>query len=275
MPKPPLVLTSCNRKGGCFKTSSIFHLAGAYAASGSRVLLLDLDPQASLSQTFFGSVKIEELDPNASIAGLFDDARPAAPEDVIFETHLENIWIAPACDQLGDYNLPKPHEQGLIQDVIAQLIMEVGDSVDVVLIDTPPNLQLLTWAAMAASDFVITPVIPEQYASQGLVHVRRFIEAVVQTKRPSLRWLGLVLAMVQSRVSIHKSFEEKLREGYGDLVFNQTIPLATVFKESVLNKTPVTQFQAKSAGAKALDTLHSEITSRIATPAIHELQKAA
>jgi len=275
MSKPPLVLTSSNRKGGCSKTSLIFHLAGAFANSGSRVLLLDLDPQASLSQTFFGSVKIEELEASQSIAGLFDEQQPKAPEDVIFETHLEKVWISPACDGLGDYNLPKPHECGLLQDVISQLIMEVAGSVDVVLIDTPPNLQLLTWSAMAASDFVITPVIPEQYASQGLVHVRRFIEAVVQAKRPSLRWLGLLIAMVQSRVSIHKTFEQKLREGYGDLVFEQTMPLATVFKEAVLNQTPVASFQPRAAGAKALLNLHTEITSRMAASASNELQKAA
>ena len=117
---------------------------------------------------------------------------------------------------------------------------------------------------MVASQFVVTPVIPEDYAAQGLVHVKRFIEHVIAKKNPQLRWLGLMLAMVQSRVSIQAAYEESLRDAYGDLVFDAKVPLATVFKEAVAMKTPVTIYKPKTPGARSVTKLHAEILSRVA-----------
>jgi cellulose biosynthesis protein BcsQ len=96
------------------------------------------------------------------------------------------------------------------------------------------------------------------------VHVRRFIDEIGKTKNPRIRWLGLLLAMVQSRVSVHAAYEQKLREVYGDLVFENKIPLATVFKEAVSAKKPVTEFNAKSVGAQALKKVYGEVMQRIA-----------
>lgn len=267
MPDRPTVICTANRKGGCFKTSGIFHLSGAFAADKKRVLLIDMDPQGSLSQTFFGSQKVESLPAERSLAALFDEHGIQRIEDIIYQTHLKGIYICPACDALGKHNDGEPVAGGWKQDVIDQMITEVGHHFDVVLIDTPPNLQLLTWAAMVAADFVITPVIPEEYAAQGLVHVRRFIDGVGAGKNPKIRWLGLLLAMVQSRVSVHAAYEEKLREVYGELVFHTKIPLAAVFKEAVSAKTPVADFNKKTPGARAIGKLYKEITARIQSQA--------
>lgn len=270
----PTVICTANRKGGCFKTSGIFHLSGAFAAENKNILLIDMDPQGSLSQTFFGSEKVESMPAERSVAGLFDEQGIQRIEDIIYETHLDGTYICPACDALGKHNDGEPIAGGWKQDVIDQLITDIGDPFDVVLIDTPPNLQLLTWAAMVAADFVITPVIPEEYAAQGLVHVRRFIDGVGTNKNPNIRWLGLLLAMVQARVSVHAAYEEKLREVYGDLVFDTKIPLAAVFKEAVSGRTPVTEFNKKTAGARAVKKLYKEINTRIQSQAT-PVKKAA
>jgi chromosome partitioning protein len=234
----PLVLTTCNRKGGCFKTSGIYHLAGAFSEEKKRILLIDLDPQASLSQTFFGPSAIERWPADRSVCALFDDAMPPDPEYIIHQTSIPAISICPACDALTAFNDGRPAECDWQQDVILQLINEVAPHFDLVLIDTPPNLQLMTWAAMAASHFVFTPVIPEDYAAQGLVHVKRFIEQVTARKNSQLRWLGLLLCMVQ-KVAVHKVYEGSLRTAYTDLVFDASVPLAAAFKESVAAKLPL------------------------------------
>src|SRR4051794_7026299 len=100
MEATPLIASFLNRKGGVGKTSSVFHLAGCYARSGRRVLICDLDPQASLSQGFFGPRAVEELPAEATVAALFDDTRDPAADDIVHDTAFENLFIVPATNDL-------------------------------------------------------------------------------------------------------------------------------------------------------------------------------
>src|SRR4051812_2465008 len=90
-----------NRKGGVGKTSSVFHLAGHYANTGRKVLVCDLDPQASLSQGFFGPTYVEALPKEATVAALFDDALDPDPDQLIHKSSFENLWIVPASNDLS------------------------------------------------------------------------------------------------------------------------------------------------------------------------------
>jgi chromosome partitioning protein len=262
MARPKLVLTSSNRKGGCFKTSSVYHLGGALAQKGKRVLLVDTDPQASLSQTFFGSVEIEQFKEEESLVALFNDRYDPDPGRIIYETTTENIWIVPGCDGLSIWNQSDPAGFGKYEQAIATFLAGLGEHFDCVLIDTPPNLQMLTWSALVASDFCITPVIPEDYAAQGLVHVKRFIRACKEKSNPRLDWLGLVVAMVQSRLAVHTAYETVLRENYADFVFQTTVPLAAVFKEAIAARKPVSIYKKNTKPAKAIIALADEILER-------------
>ena len=262
MADSPLVLVSSNRKGGCAKTSTIFHLGGEFARRKQRVLLLDCDPQASLSQSFFGSRTVEQLDPAASLAALFDDRMSAAPSELIYDTSFEQIKIVPACDGLTKFNYPEPTSHGWLQDTIRQFVAEVRGDFDCILIDTPPNLQLLTWAAMVGADYCLTPVVPEDYAAQGLLHVKRFIESVQSTRNGNLRWMGLLISMQQKRLGIHSVYEQVMRDAYGDLVMATTVPHAAILKEAVAMKTPIGIHKPKIAGAKIIAQLANEILER-------------
>ena len=258
----PLVLVSSNRKGGCFKSSGTFHLGGAFAARGMRTLLLDADPQGSLSQSFFSSRVVEELAAGESLAALFDDRLGTSPLTLVHATPIENLAIVPASGHLTQFNHADPKAHGWLQDSLRQFIVELGDRFDCVLIDTPPNLQLVTWAAMVASDFVLTPVIPEDYAAQGLVHVKRFIEDVQASRNGALRWMGLLLTMVQNRLGVHVAYERVIRQAYGQLVLDTVIPHAAIFKEAVAAKTPVTLYKPRVAAAKTVTQLAEEIARR-------------
>jgi chromosome partitioning protein len=262
MPDKPLVLTSSNRKGGCAKTSSIFHVGGFFSSRGLRTLLIDCDPQGSLTQSFYTSQEFEQLPDARAVTALFDDRFNPAPAAVIHPSPFPNLAVVPASPGLTDFNHAKPSGQGWLQSCLAQFCVEVAGQFDCVLIDTPPNLQLLTWAALAASDFVLTPVIPEDYAAQGLVHVRRFIEDVQAARNPSLRWLGLLLTMVQNRLGVHVAYEQAMRDAYGELVLATTLPQSAIFKEAVAAKTPVTLYKPTNAGSKAVIQLAGEIAGR-------------
>src|SRR4051812_4612319 len=158
-----------NRKGGVGKTSSVFHLAGSYARTGRRVLLCDLDPQASLSQGFFGPKAVEQLPKERTVAALFDDSLDPTPDDLVYETKFPGIWLAPASNHMDNDNTPRPQEAEN-QETIRDFLDEVKRHFDVILIDCPPNLHLCSWASLLASDFVVVPVIPEDFSSQGLIY---------------------------------------------------------------------------------------------------------
>lgn len=266
MSHPPRVIVSSNRKGGIGKTSFVFHTAGELSRRKERVLVIDCDPQASLSQSFFGSRTVEEFDPARSVVALFDDRMNPAPELIIHATNFAGISVVPATEPLTSFNHPDPARHGFLQDALSQFVAEIRGSFDVVLIDTPPNLQLLTWAAMVAADYCVTPVVPEDYSAQGVIHVKRFIEEVQRTRNAKLRWLGLLMSMVQARLGIHKVYEQVMRDAYGELVLDTSIPHATNFKEAVSLKTPVTLGKKTNAAVKAIKSLVDEIAKRTTNP---------
>lgn len=261
MESSSFIASFLNRKGGVGKTSSVFHLAGAYALEGLKVLVCDLDPQASLSQGFFGPAFVESLPKEATIAALFDDALDPVPDDIIHRTPFDKLFIAPASNDLTDHNTPRP-EDADSQEALRDFLSEVRSDFDLVLIDCPPNLQLCSWAALLASDFVVVPVIPEDFSSQGLIYVQQAIDAAMTNRNPRLRLLGYMLTMYNRQLGIHKAYEKLLREQYGDLVLDTAVPLATAFKESVTRRHPVGLDKPRSVAAEAVKALGEELRLR-------------
>src|SRR5262245_61630669 len=125
MDATPFIASFLNRKGGVGKSSSVFHLAGTFAAEGSRVLVCDLDPQASLSQGYFGPEFVERLPKSATVAALFDDAYDPDPAEIIRQTPFANISIAPASNDLTDHNTPRPEEAGEYEESLRDFLDEV------------------------------------------------------------------------------------------------------------------------------------------------------
>ena len=250
-----------NQKGGCGKSSTCFHLAGAFAASGLKVLLVDNDPQGSLSQGFFGSSIVEELAAERTLAAAFSDLA-IAPPSIIAATGLNGIDICPANHLLGKYNTPCPEETGMEQFAFRQFLDEMIDF-DIVLIDCPPNLYRCSWTAMIACDFVIIPVPPEDFGTQGLRSVHQAVENA-RLLSPSLRLLGHLVTRSDRRLLVHRAYESKLRTLYGDAVFSTVIPEASAFKVSLACRLPVELHNAKSRSADLTRQLSREILDRIA-----------
>ena len=162
----PTTICLINQKGGCGKSSTCFHLAGAFAASGLSVLLIDADPQGSLSQGFFGSNCVESLEPASCLTTLFDDASFfKSYESLVRQTMFDNIVVAPTNHSLNKFNTPTPGDAGMDQFLLREFI-ELQDDIDIVLIDCPPNLYRCSWTAMIAADFVLIPVPPEDFGTQ-------------------------------------------------------------------------------------------------------------
>jgi chromosome partitioning protein len=261
---PATAVTLLNQKGGVGKTSTTFHLAGTLARDGRRVLVADVDPQASLTQGFEGPNFMRSLSRQESIASLFGDDLSPAPDELIRPTGFPNVWLVPGSAHLTRHNVPEPHLAPLDQQrVLCDFVAEVRDRFDLIFFDCPPNLHLCSWAALAASDHLICPLQAEDFGSQGVAAILDCVEAVLHGANPRLNLLGFLLTMFNPRLGIHKAYESMLRELYGPQVFSTTIPIGTDFKEAIAQRKPIAMHKPKGASARSIKDLADEIFARL------------
>jgi chromosome partitioning protein len=257
------VITLLNQKGGVGKTSTCYHLAGTLAASGRRVLLLDNDPQASLTQGFLGPQATRQLAPAETIASVY--AQEAIPGQVIHPSGVPNLDLLAGSRHAASYNIPDAHEaEWPVQTAIREFLSDVVPHYDIVLIDCPPNLHLCSWAALVASDVLVVPLQPEDFGAQGIADVQESIDRVVSGPNPSLILLGFLITMSNARLAVHKGFEQLLRTMYGPAVFNTVVPISTDFKEAIIQRKPVAQYKPRGAASKSMKALAEEMSTRLA-----------
>lgn len=245
-----------NRKGGVGKSSTTLHLGGTLAKRGHRVLLVDNDAQASLTQAAWGPRALQDLDPGRSIAAAY--AGEPLPEQIVHPWGLDNLWLIPGHQETEQFNLPLTDERQTGLSCLKDVLRSTSDDFDFCLIDCAPNLNACSMAAMVAGDWVITPLQAEDFGSQGLVAVNRAIRQV-----GSARILGYLLTMFNPRLGIHQAYSRSLRELYGDLVLRTVVPISTAYKESVAARLPISHFSPRSAAAKIFVSLADEIEQRI------------
>ena len=251
-----------NQKGGCGKSSTCFHLSGAFAALGLRVLLIDADPQGSLSQGFFGSAHVEHLVMQETVAAIFDESNFFLnQQNIVVSTPFANICIAPTNHRLSQFNTPCPETTGMDQFAMREFIAE-QQGYDIVLIDCPPNLYRCSWTAMVATDYVLIPVPPEDFGTQGLRAVHSAIGNVRQLN-PDIRRLGHLITRSDGRLLVHRSYEERLRKVYPAMVMTTVIPELSAFKVSQARRQPVEFLDSTSQAANLTRGLAREILDRI------------
>ena len=257
-----ITLCLINQKGGCGKSSTCFHLAGAFAAAGQRVLLVDVDPQGSISQAFFGSSAVEQLARWQTMAALFDErCERIDPAILIQPTKIAGLHILPANHHLAAFNQPSPEASGVMQFALRDFL-EPLPSFDIVLFDCPPNLYQCSWNAMIAAEHVLIPIPPEDFGTQGIRAVHQAV-ANARVLNPALRRLGHVITRSDRRMLVHRHYEARLREQYGELVLETVIPELSAFKVSLACRQPVQMHDPDSKAAATTRQLANEILQRI------------
>lgn len=264
----PKIVCLLNQKGGVGKTSSCYHLAGTLAKLGLRVVLVDNDPQASLTQGFFGPETMQALDPAVTVAAAYDPDEEPIASALVVPTGFEGVSIVPGSPALTSYNMMAPETWGRSVGGLRDFLADLGDGPDLVLIDNPPNLHLCSVAALAASDALVVPLQAEDFGSQGLGPVRAAVASVREALNPGLSLAGYLITMYDRRLGIHLAYEAKLREMFGGDVFASAFPLAKDYKEAVAARQPISHYKPRSAGAKAARVVAEELLERIARPAV-------
>jgi chromosome partitioning protein len=257
------VICILNQKGGVSKSTTTFHLGGALAKLGRRVLIVDNDPQASLTQGAIGTDAALEIPAEASLAAVYS-GEPVAFGSLVRPLPFPGIDLLPNTEHSARHNLAEPHARPWAeQSAMVELLDGLRPAYDAILVDCPPNLYLASWAALAASDALIIPVQPEDYGIQGLAAVERSINLVRATINPRLATLGVLVSMYASRKAVHRTYDEILRATYGDAVFVTRIPHAVDFPEATMRHTPIPWYRPRSAAAKAMAALAVEVLARL------------
>lgn len=259
---PPFTVAVVNRKGGCSKTSTCYHLSGAFARMGKKVLLVDLDPQSNLTQGFFGPEASEKLPDQKTALALFRNDLDPDPDKVIQPTPFENVSIVAGASSVEDFNRSEPTKAGSYQTALRSFLKEAAGRFDVTLIDCPPVLQLCTWNALVAADCVLVPLQPEDFGAQGISSIQRFVDVALQNYNPRLRLLGYLITQ-KKRLAIHIAYEKQLRSVYGSKVFDSVFPERGDFATSVSALKPVEYFKPKSTAAADIRAIAEEILRRI------------
>lgn len=256
---PARVLAVANQKGGVGKTTTAVNLAACLAALGQRVLLLDLDPQANATS----GLGLEKI-PGASAYAALLGQEPLAPR--IRPTAFERLEIIPSeLDLCGaDVELPRL-ERHLHRLALALEPLRADASRDLILVDCPPSLGILTLNAFAAADHLLVPLQCEYYALEGISMLTRLLDQIRSGgANPRLSLLGVVMTMFDSRTRLSQQVVAEVRAHFKELVFDTVIPRTTRLAEAPSHGQPIIAYDPYSAGAAAYEVLAQEVLTRLA-----------
>ena len=253
---PARVITLCNQKGGVGKTTTAINLGAAMAEFGRRVLLVDFDPQASLTVGF-------GLNPNrveTTIYHLIMDSGVTL-DDVVVPTSVPGIDLIPSNIDFAGAEMQLINEVGR-EHLMSRALAPAVQRYDIILIDCQPSLGLLTVNALTASDGVIVPLECEYFALRGVALLAGAIDKVQQRINPRLTIVGLLGTMYDGRTLHSREVLRTLVEGWGDQVFHTVIRRTVKFSEATVAGEPLTAYASTSAGAEGYRQLAKEVLAR-------------
>lgn len=249
------------RKGGVGRTPICQNLAGACADRKARILLVDQDPQGSLSKNFFGKELVNGLEAHQTAAAIYRGLKQS--QAVIHETVVPGVSIVPANDHMQEFDYFPREAKDAKVFALRKFIKKVECDFNMILIDTPPNAGNLPVAASwAACDYSLTVIQPTKNAIEAIADIKARIASVLTTTNPGLCDLGCLLTNVKN-TKVHRGYVRAVRQLYGENIFRTMIPTRTIFEEAITARMPVTHYRPKSDVAEGFRQALGEIGQKI------------
>ena len=248
------IVAIANQKGGVGKTTTAVNLAAGVALLGKRVLLVDMDPQGNATSGL-------GIDPRSLKTTVYNClVNYVKFQDAVQVTEVNGLSLLPANADLSgaEIELVNVEER---EKLLRHFLRDVEQLFDVIFLDCPPTLGILTVNALVAAHSILVPVQCEYYAMEGLSRLVGNIDRVRQSFNPDLELEGIVLTMFDARNTLARQVVEQVREHFKDVVYSTVIPRNVTLAEAPSYGRPAMLYNVASAGAQAYLSLAKEFVS--------------
>lgn len=241
-----------NQKGGVGKTTTAINLAASLAARRRRTLLVDMDPQGNASSGF-------DLRTDENTKNIYDVMLGEARiEDAVIRDVRPRLSVIPSDVNLAACEIQLSHRENR-NTILKEELNRIRESYEFIIIDCPPSLNILTLNAMCAGDTVLVPLQCEYYALEGLAQLMKTVSLISERLNPDLLIEGIVFTMYDSRTNLANEVVENVEQNTDKKIYKAIIPRNVRLAEAPSYGMPITEYDPKSAGARAYDALSKKV----------------
>lgn len=251
-----VVISITNQKGGVGKTTTAVNLAYYLSKSNKKILLIDFDPQGNATSGLgFDKQALE-----ATMADVVTKSKTL--DEVTIPTEYDNFFLAPSTPTLADVEVQLANAEKRFSR-LRDAIESSHGSYDIIIIDCPPSLSLLTVNGLIAAKYVLLPVQAEFYALEGLGQLLETMKLIRKAMNPTLDLLGVLPTMMDTRTTLSSQVHEEIKKHFPGKVFTNVIPRNVRLAEAPSHGLPIGAYDKFSRGARAYKSFTKEVLDRV------------